>query len=365
MSKLYQIALTLLPGIGNVSAKNLLSYCGSAEGIFKTKKSQLLKIPGIGEKTIGVILNHKEYLVRAEEELKFVERYKINMLFFSSSSYPTRLKNCSDAPILLYSKGNIDFNRQKIINIVGTRDATAYGKDICRELIADLSKFNPIIVSGLAYGIDIAAHKEALRNNLSTVAVLGHGLDKIYPGGHRSVAEKMLENGGLLTEFMSQTKPDRENFPMRNRIIAGLCDATIVVEAKESGGALITADLANGYNRDVFAFPGNINEPSSSGCNELIKTNRAQLITSAADLEYYLAWEDKKAKKTTQNLLFFDFSSDEKIIYDLICENGPLSIDDLTAKVSISPGNISRSLLNLEFNSLLKQLPGKIFKKYS
>ncbi|MCO4291411.1 DNA-processing protein DprA [Solitalea sp. MAHUQ-68] len=360
MSLLHQIALTLVPGVGNVNGRNLLSYCGSEEEIFKSKISSLVKIPGIGNKVANAIHN-ASHLRRAEEELEFISKFKINTYFFTSSQYPKRLKNCDDAPILLYTKGNCDFNQQKVISIVGTRNASDYGKEFTRKFIEDLQHHNPIIVSGLAYGIDIIAHKVALKHELATIGVLAHGLDKIYPAAHRSVASKMIQNGALITEFISQSKPDRENFPKRNRIVAGMCDATVVVEAGEKGGALITADIANSYNRDVFAVPGRAFDEFSVGCNHLIKSNSAQLITSAKDFEFFMGWNSEKINRKGMRELFYDLNDEEKIVLELINSENTISIDDLLIKSRFSSSNISKILLNLEFNALVKQLPGKIY----
>ncbi|POY36047.1 DNA-protecting protein DprA [Solitalea longa] len=360
MSLLHQIALTLIPGVGSVNGRTLLSYCGSEEEVFKTKNTALVKIPGIGLKVASAI-HDPSFFKRAEEELEFINKFKIDSLFFTSPNYPKRLKNCSDAPLLLYSKGNCDFNRQKVINIVGTRKATEYGKEITRQFIEGIQHHQPIIVSGLAYGIDIIAHKEALKQNLSTVGVLAHGLDKIYPAIHRPIAQKMLEQGALITEFVSRSKPDRENFPKRNRIVAGMCDATIVIEAGESGGALITADIANSYNRDVFAFPGRVFDEFSVGCNQLIKSSGAQLITGAKDFEFFMGWAQNKIKKISQKELFYELNTDEKVIFDIIKSENLISIDDLLLKSQYSSGNISKILLNLEVNAIIKQYPGKIY----
>jgi DNA processing protein len=240
----YRIALTLLPGVGAVNAKTLVSYCGSVEAVFKQKKSLLEKIPNIGPLTSESILK-QDVFDRAEKEIAFIHKNKITPLFYLDAEYPSRLKNCDDSPALLYFKGNADLNVQKVIAIVGTRNSTQYGKRVCENLIEGFAAFNITVISGLAYGIDITAHKLALKNNLPTVGVLAHGLDRIYPGIHSDTAEKMLDNGGLITEFMSETKPYRENFPSRNRIVAGMVDAVIVVESALKGGALITAEIAN------------------------------------------------------------------------------------------------------------------------
>ena len=277
----YQIALTLIPGVGDVLAKNLISYCGSAEEVFKQKKAQLFKIPDIGPVIAESIVKFNSFK-RAEEEIKFIEKYKIQPLFYLDKTYPERLKQCYDSPPLLYYKGNVELNQTKILAIVGTRKASDYGKAITEEIISGLSQEGILIISGLAYGIDIYAHKAALKNNLNTIGVVGHGLDTIYPAIHKPVAEKMINQGGILTEFMSKTKMSPENFPARNRIVAGISDAVLIVEAAEKGGALITAEIANSYNRDVFAIPGRSIDTVSRGCNYLIKSNKAALVESHA-----------------------------------------------------------------------------------
>ncbi len=362
MSLFHQIALSCLPGIGSVLARTLLSYCGSAEEVFKSKAAQLARIPGIGPKTLDQILNHTVFR-RAEEELLFIDKYKIAPLFLSSEQFPKRLKNCQDAPIMLYFKGNADLNSSRIVSIVGTRNASDYGREICRSLIADLKVYDPLIISGLAYGIDGAAHRESLKKSISTVGVLAHGLDRIYPAQHRTMAEKMVDCGGLITEFISGTIPDRENFPKRNRIIAGLSDLTIVVEANIKGGALITAELANAYNRDVFAFPGRINDECSSGCNHLIKTNRANLITGIQDIEYMMGWSRELKKPVQQQLVLpVDLSDDERNIMELIQKNGEIAVDDLAIQSSMPQSRLAVSLLAMEMKGLIVSLPGKVYK---
>jgi DNA processing protein len=352
VSKLYQIALTCISGIGHVTARNLLSHCGSAEGVFNNKKSHLLNIPGVGNKTADLIVNHSAFK-RAEQELEFIEKYKIQSFFVLDKEYPQRLRNCADAPIMLYFKGAADFNPQKVISVVGTRNASEYGREICRIMMADLKVHDPLVVSGLAHGIDSMAHK----------GVLGHGLDRIYPAVNRSLAEKMISCGGLLTEFMSGTNPDRENFPKRNRIIAGMADATIVVEANIKGGALITADIANSYNRDVFAFPGRVHDEFSSGCNFLIKTNRANLISGVADLEYLLGWKEVQASKNKPQMsLALDLSADERKITDLLTAKGLISIDELSILSNLSQSKMSITLLGLEMQGIVISLPGKMYK---
>lgn len=363
MSLMHQIALSCIPGIGSVLARNLISYCGSAEDVFVTNKGRLSKIPGVGPKAVEQIKNHPAF-ARAEKELSFIEKYKIRPLFLTDEAYPKRLKNCFDAPVMLYFKGNADLDAGKIISIVGTRRSTDYGRDICRELLSGLTRHDPLIISGLAYGIDFLAHKEALKNSMSTVGIMAHGLDRIYPSPHRSLAEKMIADGGLLTEFMSGTVPDRENFPKRNRIIAGLADVTIVVEANIKGGALITAELANSYNRDVFAYPGRITDEYSSGCNLLIKTNRANLITKLADLEYILGWTDSSDQPAVNQQLSLpiDLSGDEKIIAEILMNKGSTTVDDLALLTGFQQSKLAGHVLGMEMKGVVIGLPGKVYK---
>ena len=363
MSLLHQIALTCIPEVGDIIARHLLSYCGTPEEIFKTKKSQLEKIPGIGPKTAHQIMNSLA-LGRAERELAFIEKYQIKPYFITDAAYPKRLKNCNDAPVILYFKGDTDFNTQKVISVVGTRSATDYGKELCKRLLSGLQTHQPLVVSGLAYGIDSMAHKECLKNNIQTIGVLGHGLDHIYPASNRSLAEKMLSCGGLLTEFTSETITSRENFPKRNRIIAGIADATIVVEASVKGGALITAEIANSYNRDVFAFPGRVTDENSTGCNNLIKTHRANSISSVADLEYFLGWSTETSSPNTspQLSLLLELSSDEKQITDVLQEKGSVAIDELTLLCQLSQSKLNMTVLGLEMRGIVASLPGKVYK---
>lgn len=362
MSTLHKIALTFIKSIGPVTAKNLLSYCGSAENIFSANKRQLLQIPGIGEKTIEAIRG-TDALIRARQELDFIEKHGIEVLFFSDEKYPKRLKNCIDSPILLYAKGTVDFNQQRIVSVVGTRNATSYGKNICKELCEVLAAYNVLIVSGLAYGIDVTTHKECLANHIPTVGVLGHGLDRMYPKIHKTVAQKMVLNGGLLTEFPILTNPDRPNFPQRNRIIAGIADVTVVVEASIKGGALITAEIANSYNKDVYAFPGRTNDVFSEGCNFLIKTNRAGLITNANDLIYYLGWDDEVNVKHNiqQTTLQLSLTPNEQRVIAAL-QNGQLSIDELCTQLNIQQSKLAIVILTLEMQGVIVSLPGKIYK---
>lgn len=360
---LYHIALTSIPNIGDVTAKKLIAYCGSSEQVFKDKKSLLEKVPGIGSVYAKSILEHKiEALNIAEEELKHIQKNNIVPLFYLNDNYPKRLVHCEDGPILLYTKGNIDFNTQKVISIVGTRKATEYGKEFCEKIIENLAPHNPLIISGLAYGIDVAAHKAAVKNNISTVGVLAHGLDRLYPAQHKNVAKEMLERGGLATEFKSGTNPDRENFPKRNRVVAGLSDLTIVVESSKKGGSLITAGLANSYNRDVFALPGKLSDSQSEGCNWLIKINKAALIQSVKDIEYIMNWQPEEKPKAQQTNLFVELTDEQKTLVNIIKQKGKVAIDELSLLAKTPMSKTTSILLELEFDGVVKSLPGKLYK---
>jgi DNA processing protein len=300
---------------------------------------------------------------RAEEEIRFMQKHGITPVFYLDAAYPKRLSHCEDSPVMLYMKGETDLNQEKVISIVGTREATDYGRELCEKLVADLALFNPLIVSGLAYGIDIYAHRAALENNLHTVGVFAHGLDKVYPAVHKSTAEKMMRQGALLTDFTSGTKPDRENFPRRNRIVAGIADATIVIESKRDGGSLITADIANSYNRDVFAFPGRVGDPTSEGCNNIIKQNKAALIQSAADLIYIMGWEALKPKNVpVQKQLFLELKPDEETLVNVLKEKNAINIDDICHSAKMPMSKVSSLLLTLEFSGIVRSLPGKMYK---
>jgi DNA processing protein len=355
----------MIPKVGSINAKRLIAYCGGVEAVFKQSKKALLKVPGIGE-IIASEIAKQTVIERAEQEVEFIEKFGIKTFFYLDDDYPERLRQCDDGPIVFFMKGKqeINFNREKYISIVGTRKATEYGKKICEDLIKGLVEkgYSPTIVSGLAYGIDIAAHRSALKNNLQTIAVLGHGLDTIYPISHRSVAKEIVETGALVTDFPSKTKFDRNNFIKRNRIIAGLSDATIVIESDIEGGALITADLANSYNREVFAIPGNVGSKYSRGCNQLIKTNKAALIESCDDIEFLLGWEPANIQKQPKQIvLFSELTNDEKIIVDYLKSVDQESIDLISIKTKMPVSKVSSLLLNLEFAGVVKSKPGKIF----
>ena len=357
----YQIALTMLPGVGAVIARNLVSYCGSVENIFRKKKANLERIPGIGSERAAAITNHAVF-EKAEKEVVFIRKHNINTLFYTDKNYPLRLKNCDDSPILLFSRGNQELNPGRVVAIVGTRNATPYGKAITEQLVADLSTYNVTVVSGLAYGIDIIAHRACLKNNISTIGVLAHGLNRLYPLEHKATAEKMLKNGGILTEFTTATKFAATNFPARNRIVAGMADAVIIVESAIKGGSLITADIANGYNREVFAIPGKANEKYSQGCNEYIRLNKAALAENAGHIAELMGWNTSKEKSVKQFRIFRELNGDEKILVDLLKEKGKTDIDTLSVHTGLPVHRISTTLLNLEFDGMLKVLPGKMFE---
>lgn len=360
----YRIALSQLPGIGDITAKKLVAYCGGVQAVFEEKRAVLEKIPGIGAATAAHVNGSKAF-GRAEQEVEFIRKYHINAMWYLDSDYPTRLVHAEDAPIMLYSKGAIDLSAPRMVSIVGTRKATPYGKKITEQIVDVLSQQGIPVVSGLAYGIDICAHRAAIKCGLPTVGVLAHGLDRIYPTGHRAAAEAMLQHGALVTDFISTTNPDRENFPKRNRIIAGLTDVTIVVESKRKGGSLITADIANSYNRDVMAVPGRVDQESSEGCHFLIRTNRAHLITSGEDVLYTMGWDTAAKPKTNWTIqpeLFKSLSNEEAQLVKLLKEKGQLGIDTLALEAKLSTSMVATSLLNLEFSGVVRSLPGKVYE---
>ncbi len=358
----YQIALTLVPNIGDVHAKALVNHFGNAEAIFSARKKELEELEGIGTVRANSIKNFHDF-DKAQNEIAFIEKYKITALFITDPKYPQRLLNCYDSPAILYYKGNADLNTSKIVAIVGTRNNNEYGKSICEKFIEELAAENILIVSGLAFGIDSIAHKASLKNNLQTIGVLAHGLDMIYPSQNTSLAKQMSAQGGLLTEFRSNTKPDRQNFPSRNRIVAGISDAVVVVETGIKGGSLITAELGNGYNKDVFAFPGRVHDVKSEGCNYLIKNNKAALITSANDLVENMGWAQvKKPSAKKQRELFIELTPDEKLIVDILQAQDQVHIDELYFKSKLNSSKVAAALLMLEMQNVVISLPGKIYK---
>lgn len=360
--KLYEIALTLIPYIGVVNGKKLVAYCGGAEAVFCENKNALRQISGIHENVINGI-DSKEVMTRAEEEMMFIEKNGIKPLFYLDKDYPKRLQHCHDSPMMLYYKGNADLNTEKTVGIVGTRNITDYGRYVVEKLIEDLATDNVMIISGLAYGVDAAAHRAALKYDLATVGVLGHGMQTIYPAENRKLSTSMIEKGGILTEFVSGTKPDRENFPQRNRIVAGMVDCLVVIESALKGGAMITAEIANSYDREVFAMPGRVGDIYSEGCNQLIKTNKANLLVNAADIRYVMRWDVDTKVVAKQMRLFRDFSEDEKKVMDVFAENNVVHIDDIIIGTDLSPSKIASILLSLEFDGVLTALPGKRYQK--
>jgi DNA processing protein len=359
----YYIATTLIPGVGSILAKRLIAYCGSARAVLTSTRGALQKIPGIGSLLASEIAAHQQQaLKQAEQELLFIEKNNIKAYGYADSGYPERLRHCEDSPVVLFVRGNIDLNRAKLLSVVGTRQSTPYGQMICEKMIGRLAErgHNPIIVSGLAYGIDICVHRAALQNKLDTVAVMATGLDKIYPSPHAAIARQLLEHGAWVSDFISGTPLDRKNFLKRNRIIAGLSDATIVIESRVKGGALVTADIAMSYNRDVFAVPGRVGDSASEGCNALIKQNKAALVETAADIEYVMGWEQKTANAPVQQMtLFQDLSGEEKQIVDILKTHDTVGIDALSYHTNITIGRLSSLLLPMEFKGIVKNLPGK------
>ncbi|MBR3915749.1 MAG: DNA-processing protein DprA [Bacteroidaceae bacterium] len=338
------------------SAKTLLDNAGNIQDILPEASPKL-----------SVILADKSLTELAEREMEFIEKNGIRLICMGDEAYPYRLAECADAPLVLHSMGNADLNAKHIVSIVGTRHASEYGKELCANFVADLAKFVPdtLIVSGLAYGIDICAHRAALKEGLLTIGVLAHGLDRIYPNSHRSTAKSMLENGGLLTEFMSGTNPFPQFFVQRNRIVAGMADATVVVESASKGGSLITASLTNSYARDCFAFPGRINDRYSQGCNELVSRNKAALITSAYDFVEAMNWEIATTKGTTdiQTELFPELSQEEKAIIALLRENSDgLQVNQLTVALDIPINKLLPLLFEMEMKGYVKAVAGGCYR---
>ena len=364
--QIYTLALTRVYGLGLVGACNLIREMGTAGDIFRYRKELPERIPGVTGKLVEA-LDCPEAFKRAEEELLFAEKNNIQCITFSDERYPARLRECEDAPLALFYRGNASLNALRVVSVVGTRHATPYGEEICRQFMKDLAEACPdtLVVSGLAYGIDIHAHRAALQNGLPTVGVLAHGLDRIYPSSHRETAVEMMDNGGLLTEFMSGTNPDRQNFVKRNRIVAGMCDAVVVVESAAKGGALITAELAESYHRDCFAFPGKVTDTYSAGCNRLIKTNRSSLVLSAEDFIEGMGWKGAHTYKTQpiQRQLFPNLSEDEtKIVEVLQKSEGSVQINTLVIETNIPIHQISTLLFELEMKGVIQVLAGSMYR---
>ena len=327
------------------------------------KRKNLLNIPGIGERTVESIVS-QNVLQRAERELNFADRNGIRILYYLNSDYPRRLQHCYDSPVIIYCKGYTDLNVEKIVGVVGTRNVTDYGKTLTEKLIQDLVDDDVLVVSGLAYGVDTCAHKAALKNNLTTAAVLAHGFQTIYPSANAFLSRKMIESGGcLLTEHISGTEPDKENFPKRNRIVSGMIDCLVVVESAAKGGALITAEIANNYDREVFAFPGRIGDTYSEGCNKIIKTNKANLLTNVDDLRYIMRWNDDRKIQPKQMRMFREFNQEEQKVMDVFGDDNIVYLDKIITDTMLSPTKIASVLLSLEFDGILAALPGKRYQK--
>ncbi|WP_108245563.1 DNA-processing protein DprA [Muricauda brasiliensis] len=357
------LRLQSIPNIGDVTAKKLIAHCGSPSAIFEDKLQHLLKIDGIGKMTLKDLFD-TIHLEEAQNEFEFLSKEGISISYFMDDDYPARLKHCVDGPILLFQRGNIDLNNQKIISVVGTRNVTNYGTSFCTQFIEELAPLNPIIVSGFAYGVDISIQKAAMDHGLQTIACMAHGLNQIYPKVHAKYETKMEKNGGFVTEFWSNSQPNRENFLKRNRIIAGISEATVVIESAEKGGSLVTADIAHGYHRDVFAVPGRATDKWSKGCNDLIKYQKAHLLTSAAELVYLLGWEieEEKQEKTVQKQLFVELDETEQSIYSYLQINGKQLLDTVALECNLPIFKVSSTLLNMEMKGVIRPLPGKMFE---
>lgn len=359
--QIFQIALTMIPEIGAINTRGLLSSFGLASAIFQAKKKELALVDGIGERKAKLIKEFTDF-GSAEKELGFLFKNNYQLVFQTDDLFPKRLLNCYDAPILLYFNGNTNFNAAKVISIVGTRNNSDYGRQVTEDFIATLPTANILILSGLAFGIDAIAHRAALKNSIPTIGVLAHGLDRIYPSLHRNLSKEMLENGGLLTEFRKGVLPDKHNFPKRNRIVAGMADATIVIETAIKGGSMITADLATNYNRELFAVPGKITDSKSSGCNKLIQDNKANIFTSTADFLEWMGWQEKTVAPKKQRILFYEFTKEELIIADLLRSYEAKPIDELYLKSGLSSSEFAVAILSLELQGAVQSLPGKMYQ---
>ena len=359
---LYILALQKTKGIGDIIAKKLITTLGSASAVYQEKPQNIKKLNGIGT-IILANLKDKNPLKQAEKEMEFIIKNNIKTFYFLDDDYPLKLKYCIDGPILYFQKGNTSFENRKIISIVGTRNMTSYGKDFCEQLIADLKVYNPIIVSGFAYGVDICAHKAAIKNNLETVAILAQGFASIYPKSHKKYEKELLEKGSFITEFWYYDEPLREHFLQRNRIIAGLSEATIVIESAEKGGSLVTADIADSYNRDVFAVPGRTTDKYSKGCNALIKQNKAIMLASVTDLITELSWEKSSIKnKIIQPKLFEELTETEQLVVSFLQSNGKFQLDLISLNNQLTIQQTASILFNLEMKGIIKALPGKMFE---
>ncbi len=359
---LYTLALQHVPNIGDITAKRLISHCGSAEAVLKSKKEELLKIDGIGTVTISDLFK-PHHLKEAEKEIRFIVENGIKVSYFQEDNYPTKLKQCIDAPILLFQTGAINLEKRPIISIVGARKITTNGIAFCENLVEQLAPYNPIIISGFAYGTDITAHKAAMKYNLQTVACLAHGLNQIYPKAHKKYMLDMEKNGGFFSDFWSTDTFNRNNFLKRNRVIAGLSQATIVIESAVKGGSLVTADIANSYNRDVFAVPGRTNDAQSIGCNNLIKHQKAHMLSTPLDVPYILNWDLENQKPPLiQKQLFVELDANEQILYDYLKLHKKQPLDGIAIKCKMPIFKVASILLTMELKGLIRPLPGKLFE---
>ncbi|MEL6944118.1 MAG: DNA-processing protein DprA, partial [Bacteroidota bacterium] len=352
---LYKIAITKIPKVGAVIAKNLISYCGGVQAVFEAKKRELLRVPGIGEQ-IATSIVQQDVLNAAEQEITFMEKHNIRSFFYLDDDYPSRLKYYNDAPVMLYYRGTTDLNVQRMVAIVGTRKPSVHGIAICEELVENLKDYGVTIISGLAYGIDVTAHRKCLEQQMDTIGVMGSGLGFIYPAQHRQVAERMVAQGGLLTEYTHDLGPDREHFPARNRIIVGMCDALIVVETARKGGSMISANKALQYNKDVFAVPGRLRDNLSSGCNHLIRTNQAYLLQQASDIAEALNWDIQNQRQSQQKSLFVELTTEERAIFEALKGKEHLGLDSLSYATKMSTSQLAGLLLDLEFRGLIRSL---------
>lgn len=357
----FPLALTFIDGIGSIKAKNLIAYLGSAQAVFEERKVVLSKVPGIRNIRFSK-KNLQNALAKAEITLEQITKENHRIFYYLEDNYPRRLKQTEDGPVFLFGKGNFDSNPPRTVAVVGTRNATSYGKQICSNLITTLQNKQITVISGLAHGIDGITHQLCVKENIPTIGVLGHGLDRIYPAAHKRLAEKMLENGGLLTEYIPGTIPDSVNFPMRNRIVAGLADAVIIVESDTKGGSLITCELANDYNKDVFAFPGSVYSQYSRGCNRIIAESKAHLLTSPEQLLTYMGWTPEKKETGEQLALSEALDHNEQLIFELLREKEKLSLDAISVISQIPRAQLSSLLLKMELSGFLQALPGKRYQ---
>ena len=361
----YTLALSRMTGINLQTALHLYQQLGGAQAVYEHRDDICDVIPDCSPRLVASLKDWSSALQRAAAEMEYMQQHSIRPLCLDSDDYPARLRECPDAPLVLYYKGNCDLNQTKIVSIVGTRQMTVYGQDLIRHFVCDLKRHcsNVLIVSGLAYGVDICAHREALANGYETVGVLAHGLDQIYPYRHHETAAEMVNHGGLLTEFMTQTNADKPNFVRRNRIVAGMADATVLVESAAKGGGLITCEIAQSYDRSVFAFPGNVGSEFSKGCNNMIRDNVAGLISNANDFVVAMGWQDEALRKQAmadgiERNLFPDLSPEEQKVVSLLQHTNNLQLNILSVKTGIPIGQLTALLFQLEMKGVVKPLAG-------